>query len=123
MRNGSRSLWPIMPDRTEQRGFLVLILLFCVWFGISGMVGNFARSPEKQTVTRCESLPYVNNDPAGRIEEIPGIGIHRANRIVEYRRREGPFRSFDELRDVPGIGPDTVKRVERHARLRPCEHD
>jgi competence protein ComEA len=28
-----------------------------------------------------------------------------AQRIVEYRSRQGPFRSVEELDDVPGIGP------------------
>ncbi len=41
---------------------------------------------------------------------ISGAGIKRAQAIVEYRERHGPFSSVDDLLNVQGIGPKTLEK-------------
>lgn len=41
--------------------------------------------------------------------ELQGIGMSKAEAIVEYRKAHGPFKSADELALVKGIGPRTVE--------------
>jgi len=55
----------------------------------------------------------LNSAPVEDLMELPGIGEKLAQRLVEYRRRHGGFRSVEDLRKVQGIGE---KRMER---LRP----
>jgi competence protein ComEA len=43
-------------------------------------------------------------DAATLAEELAGIGPAKAEAIVEYRDRNGPFESVDQLLDVKGIG-------------------
>lgn len=43
-------------------------------------------------------------------KELSGVGLKRAQSIVEYRQKHGPFRSVDELRLVKGIGPAAIER-------------
>lgn len=40
---------------------------------------------------------------------IKGVGETKAQAIVKYRKEHGPFRSVDELMNVPGIGAKTVE--------------
>lgn len=42
--------------------------------------------------------------------QLNGIGLAKANAIVEYRKKHGPFRSIDDLSLVKGIGERTVDR-------------
>ena len=46
------------------------------------------------------------------LEALPGIGPARAQAIVDYRERNGPFRSTDELTRVEGIGTATYERIK-----------
>ena len=43
---------------------------------------------------------------------IPGVGEGLAARILEDRLGRGPFRSFDDLRRVPGLRRDTLDGLE-----------
>ena len=53
----------------------------------------------------------LNSASASALRALPGIGRRRAARIVDYREEFGPFRSADELADVPGISRKLVERI------------
>ncbi|MGP2437104.1 helix-hairpin-helix domain-containing protein [Streptomyces sp. JW3] len=46
----------------------------------------------------------LNTATVDQLDTLPGVGPVLAGHIVEYRTRNGGFRSVDELREVNGIG-------------------
>ena len=46
----------------------------------------------------------LNTATAEQLQTLPGIGEVLAQRIVDFREENGPFRLVDEIRDVRGIG-------------------
>ena len=50
----------------------------------------------------------LNCATAEQLQELPGIGPALAGRILEYREKNGPFRSPWELTAVSGLGEATV---------------
>ena len=41
--------------------------------------------------------------------ELKGVGLSKANAIVEYRNANGPFKSREDLMEVKGIGARTLE--------------
>ncbi len=53
----------------------------------------------------------VNKAEAEQIaEELKGIGLSKATAIVEYRTKNGPFKTVEQLTEVKGIGLKTVEK-------------
>jgi competence protein ComEA len=48
-------------------------------------------------------------DAATIAKELKGIGLSRAQAIVEYREKNGAFRSVEDLRKIKGIGSKTLE--------------
>ncbi len=55
----------------------------------------------------------INRADAWLLEALPEIGKTRAQTIVDYREKNGPFKSIDDLTRVAGIDEDSLKKI-RH---------
>ena len=78
---------------------------------LAGLVAAGAAFADIQTVN-------VNSADAARLAEVlDGVGVKRAQAIVQYRNEQGAFRVPMDLVNVKGIGVDTVERNEAKIRL------
>ena len=84
----------------------VVLLIF---FGAAGVLPAIAAGPEGNTKEK-PALVDVNSASAADLEKLPGIGPALAKRIVEFREKNGPFQSVDDLIKVQGIGEKSLAR-------------
>lgn len=62
----------------------------------------------------------VNTADAEAISEaLKGVGLSKAQDIVEYRQKHGPFKSAEDLSLVKGIGERTVEMNHDDILVRP----
>ena len=54
----------------------------------------------------------INRAEVWLLKALPGIGETLAQRIVDYRQQNGPFRNTDELLKVDGIGTTTYEQIK-----------
>ncbi len=54
----------------------------------------------------------INTATVKELCALPGIGEKLAERIIEYREKNGPFKSADEIMSVSGIGAETYRDIK-----------
>lgn len=64
----------------------------------------------------------INTASAPLLSYVAGIGPSLAKNIVSYREHQGPFKSRQELKKVPGLGPKTFEQAAGFLRLRGGEN-
>lgn len=62
--------------------------------------------PQKVNLNRAESW---------LLQALPGIGEGKARMIIDYRIKNGPFRSLDDLGKIEGFGESTIDRIRDYA--------
>jgi competence protein ComEA len=54
----------------------------------------------------------LNTASAADLENLPGIGAKMAERILEYRQKNGPFKKIEDLMNVKGIGEKNFLKLK-----------
>jgi competence protein ComEA len=73
-----------------------LLLAFVLWFAASGIAW---------------AVVNINTATKDDLMTVKGIGDKRAQEIIDYRKKNGNFKSVDDLEKVPGIGPGLMKQI------------
>lgn len=53
----------------------------------------------------------INSASQQELDGLKGIGPAKAKAIVDFRKKNGPFKSVDDLQKVPGIGPVILREL------------
>jgi len=73
-----------------------LLMVLIAFFAFSGM---------------ATAAINLNSASKAELETVKGIGPQKAEAILDYRKKNGPFKKVDDLRNVSGFGDKSVENM------------
>ncbi len=77
-------------------------------------IGQWLQFAEQREFGRSLDL---NTATLEQLTALPSIGETTAQRIIDYRTRQGRFQNIEELKNIHGIGPSVYERIVPLVRL------
>lgn len=71
-----------------------------------------SKAPRAAAQAVAGSPVNLNTASAAQLETLPGIGKATAERILEYRQKNGGFKRVEDLMNVRGIGEKSFLRLK-----------
>lgn len=89
---------------------IVLAICGTLLFSTASIAQSTAQPAPAQTVAK----PVINLNTAtvDQLETLPGIGRKTAERILEYRTKNGGFKRIEDLMNVKGIGEKSFLKLK-----------
>lgn len=97
----------------QTRRFAIALLLFACAAGIGVPVAAAppTDAPQDKTMTTVAPLD-LNTATAADLQKLPGVGPAMAERILEYRQKNGGFKKIEELMNIRGIGEKNFLKLK-----------
>ena len=67
--------------------------------------------------TAADAPVSLNTATAEQLDELEGVGPATAQKILDWRKEHGGFRSVDDLKQIGGIGPKRFETLKDKVRM------
>ncbi|HKQ96916.1 MAG TPA: helix-hairpin-helix domain-containing protein [Candidatus Polarisedimenticolia bacterium] len=85
--------------------------LFLLTLAFTAAAPPFSAAAPAAAAQATEGKININTASAEELQSLPGIGPSYAQRIVEHREKNGPFKKVEDLLNVRGIGEKTFEKI------------
>jgi competence protein ComEA len=90
--------------------FAAIVVLGMIAVHAQDKPARASRAPK--TAATAAAPVDLNTATAAQIATLPGVGPKAAQRIVEYRDKNGGFKKIEELMNVKGIGEKSFLKLK-----------
>jgi competence protein ComEA len=89
--------------------------------GGSAASRSAATSSKQAQAPTAQRKLELNSATAAQLDLLPGIGPTLAQRIVDYRQQNGPFKRVEDLLNVNGIGEHKLADLRELVYVKPAQ--
>ena len=90
----------------------MVVLLALGFAGVAQAAQESARRTAPATTTSVAAMVNLNTASVEQLETLPGIGKSTAERILEYRQKNGNFKKVEDLMNVRGVGEKSFLKLK-----------
>ena len=98
--------------RTITSAFLVTSALVVVLCAATASAQEPARRAPAAAAVATSSPVNLNTATTAQLDALPGIGKATAERIIDYRQKNGGFKKVEDLMNVKGIGEKNFLKLK-----------
>ena len=102
---------------------LAVVLMALALTVPAGAAQDSTKRPPAAEKAAMASPINLNTATVAQLESLPGIGARIAERIVEYRKKNGSFKKVEELMNVQGVGEKSFLKLKPLITVTPQKTD
>ena len=91
----------------------VIAVLLVLGMGMATTAAQESARKNTESSSAPASAPInLNTASVAQLETLPGIGRSTAERILEYRQKNGSFKKIEDLMNVRGVGEKSFLKLK-----------
>jgi len=106
-----------MKFTNEEKTILVSILVAAVAGLLINLIFSYNKKLSEKPAQPAALIININTAAPEELDRLPGVGKVTAERIVEYRTKNGAFKTVEDLAKVKGITRPKLEKIRKFVSL------